>query len=181
MFIFAAQSIAPFVGDLKVIVSQTSTKQTASNHDRYVTPLMVKEDEKKRSCFIRDKLETSYHETSDRGPSRPSDIELDYAQLSDILPKQSKWSSSLLYGRAGVGKTMLAHWLMGEWCEGRWGTEYTAMFILDVHELGKIETRMTLSDLLVHNSVHKTTQIYPQLPLWLDKNQKQTLIWLGTY
>ena len=142
----------------------------------FIPPRMIKEEGKQRDSFVRDRLEGLCHPhiTCTEEPAQddidPSDI---------VIPPCVKGSTALLYGRAGVGKTKLARWAMREWMEGRWGKQYLAMFVLDMHELTSVETCMSLDELLTQHAVFKASQNHPQISRWIAKNAERVLIWFG--
>ena len=169
--------IGDCIVDIRESIQATKTENAGQN--TYVLPRIVKINAQNTESFIRDKAEAV---NSDNLLSLPDDAEdrLHDVDLKGIISDDSKkGAATLLYGRAGVGKTSLARRAMHEWSERRWGMGYTLMFLLDMHEQCDV---ITMShEALIENSVYKFSRHHPQLPLWMENNEDRMLIWFGKY
>ena len=68
--------------------------------------------------------------------------------IDEILPQHSPGSSTLIKGRAGVGKTTLIQYLIRKWARREWAASYTCTFLLNLRKLVHINHKMTLTELL---------------------------------
>ena len=68
--------------------------------------------------------------------------------IDEILPKPSGGTSTLLKGRAGVGKSTLTQYLTRQWAKGQWASSKTCVFLLNLRKLVHVNRDITFTQLL---------------------------------
>ena len=87
----------------------------------------------------------------------------------------------VILGRAGAGKTKLAHHALDYWLDADAdGFEHKkAVFLLDMKHLSEDNVPVTLSQLLTNQFDEACIKEYPQFQLWMKSNAHTLVIWLG--
>ena len=95
-----------------------------------------------------------------------------------ILPLPSRGTSTLLKGRAGVGKSTLTQYLIRQWAKGQWESSKTCVFLLNLRKLVHVQRDVTFTELLGMYSEYTTDtsdQNQPSLQ-WLKNNAHNVMI-----
>ena len=95
-----------------------------------------------------------------------------------ILPLPSRGTSTLLKGRAGVGKSTLTQYLIHQWAKGQWESSKTCVFLLNLRKLVHVQRDVTFTDLLGMYSeytIDTPDQNQPSLQ-WLKNNAHNVMI-----
>ena len=98
--------------------------------------------------------------------------------IDEILPIPSRGTSTLLKGRAGVGKSTLTQYLIRQWAKGEWETSKTCAFLLNLRTLVHVKEKVTFTELLsMHAEYAIETTDQKQLSLqWLKNNAHNVMI-----
>ena len=88
-------------------------------------------------------LPAEYHQNFEHVESKNIDID-------DILPEHSPGTSTLITGRAGVGKSTLIQYLIRQWAKGTWESTKTCVFLLNLRKLFHVpvDTYVSFTELL---------------------------------
>ena len=95
----------------------------------------------------------------------------------DILPEHSPSTSTLITGRAGVGKSTLIQYLIRQWAKGKWESTKTCVFLLNLRKLVHVHRDVSFTELLglyAEYVVESPGQKQPSLQ-WL-KNNAQNVV-----
>ena len=104
-------------------------------------------------------------------------VEKDDLEIDEILPHHSSGGTTLIKGRAGVGKSTLVQLLIRTWAKGKWASAYKCMFLLNLTKLVHVHQKVTLTELLGTYSeyvIDRPDQDQPSLQ-WLINNAKDVL------
>ena len=93
-------------------------------------------------------------------------------EMNKILPIPSRGTSTILKGRAGVGKSTLTQYLIRQWAKGQWETSKTCAFLLNLRTLVHVKEKVTFTELLSMHAEYTTdTPDQKQLSFeWLKNN-----------
>ena len=97
--------------------------------------------------------------------------------VDDILPGHSIGTSTLITGRAGVGKSTLIQYLIRQWAKGKWESTKTCVFLLNLRKLVHVHRDVSFTELLglyAEYVVESPGQKQPSLE-WL-KNNAQNVV-----
>ena len=86
-------------------------------------------------------LPAEYHQNFEHVESKNIDID-------DILPKHSPGTSTLITGRAGVGKSTLIQYLIRQWAKRKWESTKTCVFLLNLRKLVNVQRDVSFTELL---------------------------------
>ena len=95
-----------------------------------------------------------------------------------ILPKISRGTSTLIKGRAGVGKSTLTQYLIRQWAKGQWESSKTFVFLLNLRKLVHVQRDVTLTELLGMYAEYVIETPDPNQPSlqWLKNNAHNVMI-----
>ena len=102
----------------------------------------------------------------------------DGLDIDEILPKPSRGTSTLLKGRAGVGKSTLTQYLIRSWARGKWESSKTCVFLLNLRKLVHVDRDITITELLGMYAGYVTDtpdQNQPSIQ-WLKNNAHNVMI-----
>ena len=89
--------------------------------------------------------------------------------INDILPINSSGSSTLIKGRAGVGKSTLIQYLIRQWAQGKWESTKTCVFLLNLRKLVHVHRDVSFTELL---------GLYAEYVVELPGQKQPSLQWL---
>ena len=94
------------------------------------------------------------------------------------LPKISCGTSTLIKGRAGVGKSTLTQYLIRQWAKGQWESSKTFVFLLNLRKLVHVQRDVTLTELLGMYAEYVIETPDPNQPSlqWLKNNAHNVMI-----
>ena len=104
-------------------------------------------------------------------------VECKNIDIDDILPEHSPGTSTLITGRAGVGKSTLIQYLIRQWAKGKWESTKTCVFLLNLRKLVHVHRDVSFTELLglyAEYVVESPGQKQPSLQ-WL-KNNAQNVV-----
>ena len=101
----------------------------------------------------------------------------DGLDIDEILPKPSRGTSTLLKGRAGVGKSTLTQYLIRSWARGKWESSKTCVFLLNLRKLVHVDRDVTITELLGMYAEYVTDTPHQNQSLqWLKNNAHNVMI-----
>ena len=125
-----------------------------------------------RSAFGDDMLPAEYRRDIERQNEKTG------FNINNILPEPSRGTSTLIKGRAGVGKSTLTQYLIRQWAKGQWESSKTCVFLLNLRKLVHVQRDVTLTELLAMYSEYSADtpdQNKPSLQ-WLKINAHNVMI-----
>ena len=98
--------------------------------------------------------------------------------IHSILPEKSCGTSTLIKGRAGVGKSTLTQYLIRQWAKGQWESSKTCVFLLNLRKLVHVQRDVTFTELLGMYAEYTTDtpDLYRPSLQWLKNNAHNVMI-----
>ena len=98
--------------------------------------------------------------------------------IDEIISKPSRGTSTLIKGRAGVGKSTLTQYLIRQWAKDQWESTKTCVFLLNLRKLVHVQRDVTLTELLGMYAEYVTETPDPNQPSlqWLKNNAHNMMI-----
>ena len=140
--------------------------------DSQYVKLVIQGDSDKKVALGEDILPADYMQNLENVNDK------DGLDIDNVLPIPSRGTSTLLKGKAGVGKSTLTQYLIRGWARGQWESSKTCAFLLNLRKLVHIKRDVTITELLGMYAEYVTDKSHQnQLSFqWLKNNAHNVMI-----